>query len=584
MTKRTAQIRRLFAQLRETLHASNPAPEPSDATLEARWLGCVLVWPELWSEGKLPLDAFQHPAHRLLFEAMMTVKQSGAECNDVPKLKAQLSQRGVGQQQVGLLLQEVMAAGGDFPQFDYYVELLRRRLAERQQAEDNGGGSGEIVRLEVGGGSPFQEFTTDELLAEQQPDEWLIPGVLLRHEPGVICGPGKCLKSSIAVDLGGALATGGKFLGEFAATRSFRVGFVSGTSKRRALTDLAHRWGESHEEKPQLVWSLTGDDLTEAKSLQHLRQWIARHQLEVVLIDPQQLFSLPKRAQATQLQTLVRCCLQSGATPIVCCETRKQIRPRAMDVADMASAACDGFARQWLLLNRRQTYQPGSGEHRLWLTIGGDAGQDGLWGVDVRVGDFERRAWTTTVRDACSLRDEAAAHEVESLHQRLESKVRLAFTNLAGGKITKTKVRDQCGMNGVKFAAAWDRLVAAGKIKLAPGSTGASLYPEYQWIESVEPKIEPVRSEASVAATKNNNAVQSDRGSKETTAAPTDRTAEKTNAVRSDRAAEKTKVPQPDRAAEKTKPVRSTQPRQENKCGPVPNPEPQRGGAKAAQG
>ncbi|PQO35621.1 hypothetical protein C5Y98_13135 [Blastopirellula marina] len=477
-----------------------------------------------------------------------------------------------------------MAAGGDFPQFDYYVELLRRRLAERQQAEDNGGGSGEIVRLEVGGGSPFQEFTTDELLAEQQPDEWLIPGVLLRHEPGVICGPGKCLKSSIAVDLGGALATGGKFLGEFAATRSFRVGFVSGTSKRRALTDLAHRWGESHEEKPQLVWSLTGDDLTEAKSLQHLRQWIARHQLEVVLIDPQQLFSLPKRAQATQLQTLVRCCLQSGATPIVCCETRKQIRPRAMDVADMASAACDGFARQWLLLNRRQTYQPGSGEHRLWLTIGGDAGQDGLWGVDVRVGDFERRAWTTTVRDACSLRDEAAAHEVESLHQRLESKVRLAFTNLAGGKITKTKVRDQCGMNGVKFAAAWDRLVAAGKIKLAPGSTGASLYPEYQWIESVEPKIEPVRSEASVAATKNNNAVQSDRGSKETTAAPTDRTAEKTNAVRSDRAAEKTKVPQPDRAAEKTKPVRSTQPRQENKCGPVPNPEPQRGGAKAAQG
>ena len=51
------------------------------------------------------------------------------------------------------------------------------------------------------------------------------------------------------------------------------------------------------------------------------------------------------------------------------------------DAATKEHIAWAGFqewARQWLLIGRRQ-YQPGSGEHRLWLNVGGSAGHSALW-------------------------------------------------------------------------------------------------------------------------------------------------------------------------------------------------------------
>ncbi|TWT29895.1 AAA family ATPase [Blastopirellula retiformator] len=317
---------------------------------------------------------------------------------------------------------------------------------------------------------PLQEFTSVELLDQANEVEWLVPGVLSRGAPAVICGPSKCLKTSLAVDLVAALSTGCKFLGRFALQRKFRVGFFSGEQAKRSLVDLTRRWmtSKQREETPRFVCALQGASVNLETQLRQLRTWIGKYELEVVMIDPLDVAAKTKQAHTLHLQAMIRCCLECGATPILCCATRKTIRPRTLDVTDLQSAGCHDLARQWLLVNRRQSYELGSGQHKLWLTVGGDAGQDDLWGVDVeegRLNDANGRRWQTNVRSPSSLKNEQAAREALTRDERHDAKLRVVIENLGPDRAMKQTVREHAGMNGTMFAAAWERLEEAGEIE-----------------------------------------------------------------------------------------------------------------------
>ncbi|MCC9606638.1 hypothetical protein LOC69_12125, partial [Blastopirellula sp. JC733] len=172
------------------------------------------------------------------------------------------------------------------------------------------------------------------------------------------------------------------------------------------------------------------------------------------------------------------------------------------------------------LVNRRQSYAPGSGEHRLWLTLGGYAGQGGEWGVDVDEGrltdvgqavpaEMDRlarraagtacpttttgRRWKTIVHDADALQDEAERWKDAAMDERMRSRIRLAMTDLGEAHATKLRVRENCGMNGTKFARAWDRMVAAGEIEKIVDEK--RFYdPKYRLIQSAQEKMDAVES------------------------------------------------------------------------------------------
>src|SRR5262245_10097736 len=73
------------------------------------------------------------------------------------------------------------------------------------------------------------------------PFHWLVEGILVAGQPGVLGGPKKALKSSLAVDLAISIGTGTPFLGRFAVPRRRRVALFSGESSRATLQDTARR-------------------------------------------------------------------------------------------------------------------------------------------------------------------------------------------------------------------------------------------------------------------------------------------------------------------------------------------------------
>ncbi|MCC9607713.1 AAA family ATPase [Blastopirellula sp. JC732] len=340
-------------------------------------------------------------------------------------------------------------------------------------------------------------MTIAELLSRRDSPGWLLSGMLRQREAAVILGPSRCLKTSLAVDLGAALASGGAFLGEFAAEQAFRVGFVGGEAAQAAVMSLAERRGDLAALE-QIVWAFNLVEPSGAVNMHRLSDWIARNQLEVVLIDAADLAPMTRRAEAAQLRALADCCLAAGATPIVCCRTRKEIKPRAMDAADLADSPCGAIARQWLLVNRREAFEPGSGLHRLWLTFGASSGRSGQWGVDINESaevDSAAGQWEATIRDVASIELEAAEVEAQTLADRLWWRLRCVMQQIDPANATKLKIRELSGMSGGKFGVTWDRMVADGEIVLAPG--GMSKEPRYRLVDLAE-KIacSPVHSPA----------------------------------------------------------------------------------------
>jgi hypothetical protein len=285
------------------------------------------------------------------------------------------------------------------------------------------------------------------------PIEWLIKGILVKDQFTVVGGPRKSLKTSALVDLvvslGASPSNAGangtffksgtlpRFFGHFPVEKSRRIGFFSGESGGATLQETARRVCSTRGinlDTTTIHWCASVPRLSDAADLDKLRSEIRNNGLEVVVVDP---FYLALGAGRTRvdvssmfhvgpvLAEFSQACLEEGATPILVAHTRKYREPgdrnEPLELEELAFAGIQEFARQWILISRRERFVPGTGCHRLWLNVGGSAGHSSVWAVEINEGamgdNFGGRTWDVRVmsREQVKQADQTAKEHKKSV-------------------------------------------------------------------------------------------------------------------------------------------------------------------------
>lgn len=326
----------------------------------------------------------------------------------------------------------------------------------------------------------FGAITSRELFETNVEVEYLIPGILVRNQPGGIFGAKKTLKTTLAIELAISLGTGGRFLDRFQVARPVRVAIMSGESGIATIKETAIRQALSKgwrlADLGNVFWAFELPTIGQADQLADLRRFIERCRLEVLIIDPTYLcmpigdFASNLFAVGALLQALTKLGQDTGCTILLCHHTRKgSNRPNSPpELDDIAWAGFPEWVRQWVLIGRRKPYKPfPGGKHDLWLSVGGSAGHSGIWQLDVEEGtqsDQGGRRWQVNVSSpdekAASTSDEApAATGCDTRNERL---LTILKQNPSG--VTKTELRGSLAMSGGKLNSILKELIDEGKV------------------------------------------------------------------------------------------------------------------------
>jgi hypothetical protein len=337
---------------------------------------------------------------------------------------------------------------------------------------------------------PLMSFR--ELDASNYEEEYLIEGCLVKGQPGMIAGPQKGLKTSILMDMIISLGTGSPFLGRIPVLQTCRAVFLTGESGIATLRRTARRVcaakGITMPEKDLWITEFL-PWLTDKKHLDGIARMIEEHNLGLIVIDPLYLCMDGIDAgnlfvQGSKLRGISRICRERGVTLLLAHHTRKQgkmrnsssYEPRELD--DISWSGFGEFVRQWFLIGRREPFVPGTGEHRLWLSVGGSAGHSMLWAVDVDEAPVDNRptAWKVTL----STPNEARTEKKEGT---IYEKLLVAAKNFPGGE-TKSILLAAAGVpRNAATQLIFDSMVEKGVLVECKVKKGRNTWPGFKLAE-----------------------------------------------------------------------------------------------------
>lgn len=248
---------------------------------------------------------------------------------------------------------------------------------------------------------------------------WLIERILVNNQPFVIGGPIKCLKTGFAIDLALSLGSGSPFLGQFPVPHVARVALMSAESGAATVQDTANRICRQKNialRNCDVLWAFQLPRLASEADLAQLEDHFYEEKVKVAIFDPLYLCLLSGNSAVSAsnlyemgplLRKLGQVCLAAGTTPVFVHHATKSVaqnKGQPLTLEGLAFAGIGEYARQWLLLSRRQPYQEGTGRHRLYMVAGGSAGHTGCWEVDVDEGvqgsDFGGRKWQVRIQQS----------------------------------------------------------------------------------------------------------------------------------------------------------------------------------------
>jgi len=336
----------------------------------------------------------------------------------------------------------------------------------------------------------YRTMTAAELDAAQYTIEYLIDWVLVAGQPCIIAGPKKACKTTILCAMALALATGKNLFAKFAVKRDCRVLFMTGESGLATIQETMRRIADSMNltlgEVANLIIS---DELPQFGPLEHiqaLRALLADMQIEVLMVDPAYLCMATDGnesslfAMGSMLKTIANVCQDAGVTLILAHHTKQHTgrdRYDQPELEDISWAGFQEFARQWILLARRERYEPGSGSHRLYFVTGGSAGHSGSWGLDIDEGQFvigQQRRFDVRICTTAEIRQERADSEEQAKADKQDEKINSvkeaiynALRRCPGQVGTLSDIRARAGRNGQAFSVAFSECLDEGTVVAA---------------------------------------------------------------------------------------------------------------------
>ena len=343
----------------------------------------------------------------------------------------------------------------------------------------------------------FKTMTSAELDAADLRTDYLVEDVLARGQPFIVAAAKKMLKTNSSIDLTLALASGCKFLDKFYVPKSVRVALMSGESGDAVIQETARRIAKSKpwmnlRDYTNAIWSFDLPRLGQPQTKRDLTKFIRDLALDVVVVDPAylcldlgddagNLFAVGKKlAELTDIMH------NTGCTIGIVHHNRKATNDQ-FAAPELESIAWSGFqewCRQWILLGRREAYDPEqAGSHKLWLSVGGSAGHSGLWALNIEEGsrkDQGGRRWDVSVETASTVIAATIEAREETKVSRAEEKATARITSDSTKLLkvyqrfpkgdTAKFVRETAGLNPPRFAQANlklldDKLIEACRIK-----------------------------------------------------------------------------------------------------------------------
>ena len=237
----------------------------------------------------------------------------------------------------------------------------------------------------------FEIKTVAERLANPKPVEFIVEDVLVLGQNAVIGAPKKSMKTHISMDLAISIASGTPFLGKFTVRLPGRVLFMTGEVGGGTVDETLKAMINSKKCSDDIPLMISerlpklGNSIDRQALVKLICGEIERFgSINVVIIDPGYASATAgSDARAGDLDSTGRALMTvseeviaaTGVTLVFDWHAKKNLNPGkvAMDLDDLQGAGIAEWARQWMLINRRCTYNS-DGWHNLNLKIGGSAG------------------------------------------------------------------------------------------------------------------------------------------------------------------------------------------------------------------
>jgi hypothetical protein len=498
----------MTSMIPDTAHDHTLRMPPCNLTAERSVLGGLML--EIEAIDTIaplirPAD-FYDDTHRILFATMLAMREAGTPVNTI-SLADELTRLGhLARNEDVLALNDLMTAvpGHGTADIVYDARLVRESAQRRgviyaardieSAAYDHADIDDLTARLnraqqDITGAStmppPFSLdlITSGQFASENYRQHFSIRRILVAGQPCVLGGPKKVLKTSVLVDLAISLGTGTPFLSheDFSVADPVNVLMLSGESGGYTLQETARRIALARGRMlstARIYWGFALPQLGNVMHLAELAKQIRTHDIKVAIIDPAYLCLLSAGANISitsnvfgmgaLLKGISEIARDTGCTPIIAHHTRKGDRANLYGVPDLEDLSGSGFAewaRQWILLNRREAYEAGTGEHRLWLNVGGSAGHSGTWALDVNEGTIDEhgsdRTWNVSVMKATEAvlqsraqKEQAQEHAKQETAERNAERIRDVLRK-SSEPLTASKLRSKSGMNSGTFETAF---------------------------------------------------------------------------------------------------------------------------------